>query len=120
MAKNTRLENAVLKAMVGYILKVDKPFERITAVDKEFALHIAAQTTSISVDKPHEVEIVGGRVSGHGYDLTGKDEHGTPAQELYQKALQEAKTVSERMNGQRLVAEGTIEDRIGWYITATR
>src|SRR3989338_8088548 len=116
MPVNQELTNAILEVMCSFLNRIDSTFGDSTT---DGGLAKLRRKIQLRVDKPHKVRIHYKLLVGYGYDLRKTDEDGTPSREVYHRAVANTKQLAGRI-GENLVAEGTIEDKIGWYITRIR
>ncbi|KYK27281.1 hypothetical protein AYK26_04050 [Euryarchaeota archaeon SM23-78] len=122
MVENQELEEVVLGAIYDYITTVkNDPSLSIVADDnKETAKEIIRQSGSPIIDKPHKIRIHFGPYIGYGYDFTKTDEDGVLAKEIYERAVKNTKEFSGTPHMETFGKAGTIDDKIGWYITEIR
>ncbi len=113
MPVNQVLTDAVLAVMCSLLNKADPSFGDSTT---DLGLARLRTETQLMVDERHKVRVHYRSLVGYGYDFRQTDEDGTPAIEGYRRAVANTKELKGKFR-EHFIAEGTIEDKIGWYIT---
>lgn len=120
MAVNQELEEVVLGELYDYVsTRVDPSLRIIADDDRETGKRIIEKLSETRIDELHKVRIHFSHFIGYGYDFTMND-IGTPAKEIYTRAVERTKQFNGNPHSERFVDDGIVNDRYGWYITSLK
>ena len=119
MAVNEPLENIVLLELSKHISSIDPVFKMLADGDDNIVKEVIKVRVRNHIDEANKIRMHFGYFIGYGYDFTKKDE-GTPAKEIYNRAVKMTKKFSGTPSMERFVKDGIADNRYGWYITSLK